>query len=274
MTTAKRAFDLAGAVLGLVVVAPLLVAIALLIRLFDGGPVLYRQSRVGRDGRLFRLWKFRSMTDGAERAGPPLTVGRDLRITRIGRWLRRSKLDELPQLVNVLRGEMSLVGPRPEVPRYVARYDAQQRRVLRLRPGITDPGSMCFPDEAEVLARAADPERAYVEQVMPEKLRVSLEYADRATLGTDLLVLFRTLRYCVRPRAPELPGERTERRGAARARWGRGPSERAAPLSSAASKAPPRRAPGEGAEDVPPTGVWRTAPMQAGVRPPSRNQDL
>ena len=218
MTTAKRVFDFAGALLGLAVAAPLLLAIALVVRLDDGGPVLYRQWRVGREGRAFRLWKFRTMADGADRAGPALTMGSDPRVTRVGRWLRRSKLDELPQLLNVVRGEMSLVGPRPEVPRYVAHYDAEQRRVLHLTPGITDPGSMRFPDEGEILARAADPERVYIEEVMPEKLRTSLEYAARATLWTDLLVLLRTLRYCVRPRSPRPPGRVAQRRGAVSSR--------------------------------------------------------
>ena len=176
---AKRAFDLAGVAAGGCVLLPVFAAVALLIVLEDGGPVFFRQERVGRGGRPFRIWKFRTMGgDG---------------VTRVGAWLRRTKLDELPQLLNVLRGEMSLVGPRPELPRYVALYDDAQRRVLDARPGITDPASLAFVAEGELLAGEADPEAAYVAAVLPEKLRLSLDYAARATLRSDLGVVLRTL---------------------------------------------------------------------------------
>ena len=201
MTFGKRAVDVAGAVAGLVVLSPVLAALALLVKAGDGGPVLFRQERVGRDGRLFWMYKFRSMVQDAERGGSLLTVGGDPRITPVGRLLRRTKLDELPQLLNVLRGEMSLVGPRPEVPRYVALYTAEQRRVLALVPGITDPAATAYIDEGALLARAADPEQAYVQQIMPDKLRLNLQYAARATVLTDVAVILRTLGVIARQRA-------------------------------------------------------------------------
>ena len=191
---AKRAFDLLGAALALLLAAPLMLLMALAIKLDSPGPVFFRQERVGRGGRLFRVHKFRTMVADAPAQGLPLTVGDDARITPVGRFLRHRKLDELPQLLDVLAGEMSLVGPRPEVARYVAHYPADLRdRVLSLRPGITDPVSLAFADESAVLARAADPEREYVEVILPRKLRAAAAYAERATLATDLKVIIRTL---------------------------------------------------------------------------------
>ena len=189
----KRAFDLVAAVLGLVVLSPLLALVATAIVALDGRPVFYRQVRVGRGGRPFRIWKFRTMRPAISGAGREITVGGDPRVTRVGAFLRRHKLDELPQLLNVVAGEMSLVGPRPEVPRYVAFYNAEQRRVLDARPGITDPASLAYRDEESMLARAADPEAAYLAEVMPAKLRLNLEYAERATLRSDLRLVARTL---------------------------------------------------------------------------------
>src|SRR5262249_17896216 len=156
------------------------------------GPVLFVQERVGRDGRSFGLLKIRTMVADATARGPGLTMAGDPRVTRVGAWLRRRKLDELPQLVNVVRGDMSLVGPRPELPRYVAGYSARERAVLRVRPGLTDPASLAFVDEAAVLARFDDPERAYVAVVLPRKLSLSLAYLERRTLRSDLGVLART----------------------------------------------------------------------------------
>jgi lipopolysaccharide/colanic/teichoic acid biosynthesis glycosyltransferase len=151
------------------------------------------QERVGRDGRPFGLLKLRTMVADAPARGAALTAPGDPRITRLGGWLRRWKLDELPQLVNVVRGDMSLVGPRPEVPRYVAGYSDRERAVLRVRPGLTDPASLAFVDEAAVLARYDDCERAYVDEVLPAKLALSLEYLERRTLRSDLGILARTL---------------------------------------------------------------------------------
>jgi len=195
-TMAKRLFDLLGAALALVLLAPLLLLIALVVKLDSPGPVFFRQERVGRHGRVFRIHKFRTMAAGAP--GPQITVGTDPRITRAGTVLRHYRLDELPQFIDVLKGDMSLVGPRPEVPRYVALYhDELWKKVLAVRPGITDPASLEFVDEGELLARAADPEREYVEVILPRKLRCAAEYAARATVWSDLGVLGRTLRALV-----------------------------------------------------------------------------
>lgn len=189
----KRLFDLLVAAVALLLLSPLLLLVALLVRLDSPGPVLFRQQRVGRHGVPFRIHKFRTMVHGA--AGPALTVGADPRITRVGAFLRRTRLDELPQLIDVLQGTMSLVGPRPELPRYVVQYPADLReRVLALRPGITDPSSLAFIDEAELLARAADPEREYVQVILPAKLKRAAEYAEHASLASDLGVLWATLR--------------------------------------------------------------------------------
>jgi lipopolysaccharide/colanic/teichoic acid biosynthesis glycosyltransferase len=197
MTRAKRVMDVCGSVAGIVVLAPLFVLVGIAIALDGrnggGGSVFFAQERVGLRGTTFRMWKFRTMVADAERRGAQLTVGADPRITRVGRWLRRLKLDELPQLLNVLRGEMSLVGPRPEVSRFVALYDDAQRAVLELVPGITDPASIRYRDEAAELARAADPERCYIDEIMPEKIRLNLEYATNATPWTDLLVVLSTI---------------------------------------------------------------------------------
>jgi len=188
---AKRAFDLLVAGCALALLSPLMLAIALWVRLDSPGPVLFRQQRVGRHGVPFRIRKFRTMVQGA--AGLPLTVGADPRITRAGAFLRRHRLDELPQLIDVLQGTMSLVGPRPEVPRYVALYpSALRERALAVRPGLTDPASLSHLDEAARLAAAADPEREYVEHILPAKLQQAVAYAERATLATDIAVLART----------------------------------------------------------------------------------
>jgi lipopolysaccharide/colanic/teichoic acid biosynthesis glycosyltransferase len=197
MSPTKRAFDLVSAVAGLLVLWPLFLVVALAIRLEDGGSVFFRQVRVGRGGRPFRIWKFRTMVRDAERQGRAITLAKDARVTRVGATLRRLKLDELPQLLNVVAGEMSLVGPRPEVPRYVAQYGPAQRRVLELVPGITSPAKRAYHDEAELLADTPDPEGVYVQQVMPDKIRIHLRYADRATPWSDLLMVVRTLVHIV-----------------------------------------------------------------------------
>ena len=189
---AKRLLDLLVATLALLLLSPLLLAVAIVVKLDSPGPVFFRQERIGRHGAPFRIHKFRTMRQDA--VGLPLTVGADPRITRVGAFLRRTRIDELPQLIDVLQGSMSLVGPRPEVPRYVALYPAALRdRALAVRPGITDPSSIEFIDEAERLAHAADPEREYVEVILPQKLQRAADYADRATLWSDIGVLWRTL---------------------------------------------------------------------------------
>jgi len=183
---------LASAV-GLVLLSPVFAAVALAIAAASPGPVFFRQVRVGRGGVPFRIYKFRSMRVDAEALGGQLTVDGDTRVTRVGAFLRASKIDELPQLINVLVGDMSLVGPRPEVPRYVALYTPEQRRVLEVRPGITDPASIQYRDESAVLARAVDPERAYVDEVLPHKLAINLAYLERRSLASDVGVILATL---------------------------------------------------------------------------------
>ena len=191
----KRLFDLLGAAVALMLLSPLLLLLALVIKLDSPGPVFFRQERVGRHGVPFRIHKFRTMVADAPTRGLALTVGADPRITRCGAWLRRTRLDELPQLIDVLRGTMSLVGPRPEVPEYVAHYPPALRdAALSVRPGITSPGALEFLDEAAQLARAADPQREYIDVILPRKVQLAADYAARASLGGDLRVLGRTLR--------------------------------------------------------------------------------
>lgn len=190
----KRLFDTAFAALALLLLCPVLLAVALWVRLDSPGPALFRQQRVGRGGQLFGIYKFRSMYTGAEAEGLPLTVGADTRITSAGAWLRRTKVDELPQLLNVLWGDMSMVGPRPEVPRYVAHYPADLRAtVLSVRPGITDLASLAFRNESALLAHSPDPERTYVEQILPTKLAFACQYVQTHTLWLDLKIIARTV---------------------------------------------------------------------------------
>jgi lipopolysaccharide/colanic/teichoic acid biosynthesis glycosyltransferase len=190
----KRLFDIVLSVVGIVLLSVPLLVVSVCILLTDWGPVFFRQVRVGRGGREFRILKFRTMVVNAERLGAQITVGHDPRITRIGRFLRKTKLDELPQLLNVLGGSMSFVGPRPEVPKYVALYTDEQRKVLSVRPGITDLASIKYHRESEILAAAGkDWEKAYLEQVMPDKLRLNLEYLARRSLWLDLRLILKTL---------------------------------------------------------------------------------
>ena len=188
----QRLLDLALAVPATALCSPVLAIVAALIKLDSRGPVFFRQQRVGRFGQPFDILKFRTMVTDAEKLGAQITVGRDPRITRTGHLLRRTKLDELPQLINVLKGEMSLVGPRPEVPRYVALYNAEQRQILALRPGITSPASIAFHNESEVLARQLDPEQFYRNEVFPAKINLDLNYARSATVWSDCAVMVRT----------------------------------------------------------------------------------
>ncbi|MBN8505275.1 MAG: sugar transferase [Burkholderiales bacterium] len=188
---AKRLFDVLVSSLLLLLLWPLLLVVASWVCLDSPGPALFRQQRVGRGGQPFTIHKFRTMRVDA--GGSGLTVGEDARITRAGRWLRRLKLDELPQLWDVLRGAMSLVGPRPDLPHYVAQYPAALRElVLSVRPGITDPASLQFRNEAELLAAASDPEREYLERILPAKLQLSADYVRQASLWTDLKLVART----------------------------------------------------------------------------------
>ena len=190
----KRLFDIACAATALALLAPLLLALALWVRLDSPGPVLFRQQRVGRDSRPFAILKFRTMHVDAPARGPQITAGRDPRITGAGCFLRKYKIDEFPQFINVLVGDMSVVGPRPEVPRYVAMYPPATRDlVLSVRPGITDLASIEYRDENELLGRSADPERTYVEQVMPAKLAYCERYVQERSFAGDIGIIGRTI---------------------------------------------------------------------------------
>jgi lipopolysaccharide/colanic/teichoic acid biosynthesis glycosyltransferase len=195
----KRGFDLLVAAAGLILTSPVVAAAAIAVKLDSRGPAFYSGPRVGRQGAVFQIHKLRTMEPRAAEAGPAVTAGDDPRMTRAGRFLRRSKLDELPQLLNVLKGEMSLVGPRPEHPRYVERYTAEQRRLLSVRPGITGPAVIAFIDEEEVL-RGGQAEARYLSEVMPKKLELELRYLDRATFATDLGIILQTAGALIRRR--------------------------------------------------------------------------
>ncbi len=193
-----RARDVVVAGLGLVLLSPLLLIIAVLVRLDSPGPALYRQVRVGLHGTPFRIHKFRSMATGG--VGPAVTASDDPRITRVGRWLRASKLDELPQLIDVLRGKMSLVGPRPEDPRYVDHWPSDLRpEILSVRPGITDPATVLLRNEAEILAQSPDPERTYVEELLPLKAQAYLSYVRNRSFVGDISVILATLQAIILP---------------------------------------------------------------------------
>ncbi|MDR2298054.1 MAG: sugar transferase [Comamonas sp.] len=195
----KRLFDLLASGLGLLLLAPLLLLIALAVKLDSPGPVFFRQERVGRYGRPFLIHKFRTMVSNAERQGPQITVGADARVTHVGEWLRRYKLDELAQLIDVFMGDMSLVGPRPEVPRYVACYPDDVRDiVLSVKPGITDWASIEYKDENEILGNARDPQQAYVDEVLPVKLEYYVNYVRERSLWGDIVIIFATLRALIR----------------------------------------------------------------------------
>jgi len=200
----KHFFDFVSSLAGLVFLSPLFVVIAVWIRVDSTGPVFFRQVRVGRYGRPFRIFKFRTMYTDAEARGRKVTVGDDTRITRAGRFLRKFKFDELPQLFNVIKGEMSLVGPRPEVPRFVEFYPEEVRRqVLSIRPGITDFASILYKDESTVLAGAADPEATYVNVVLPGKLKHYVRYVSERTLWLDFKIILLTLMEIIRRGKPE-----------------------------------------------------------------------
>lgn len=195
----KRLVDILAAGLGLVLLAPLLALIALAIKLDSPGPVLFRQQRIGRGFRPFAIYKFRSMK--TEAGGPAITVGADRRITRVGALLRRTKLDELPQLFNILKGDMTIVGPRPEVPRYVEAFHRDYEEILTVRPGLTDLASLKYRDESALLGRAIDPEREYVQRILPDKIRLAKEYIRQSSFGFDLRLILQTVQKLLFPRS-------------------------------------------------------------------------
>ena len=188
----KRLFDIVASGLGLLCLSPLFLILAVWIKCDTPGPVFYRQTRVGRYNRDFRLYKFRSMRIGADRQGLITVGGHDTRITRSGYFIRKYKLDEFPQLINVFIGDMSLVGPRPEVRKYVDLYTQEQMHVLDVRPGITDPASIRYRNENELLAQTADPDKYYIETIMPDKLRINLEYVANHSFWSDIVFIFKT----------------------------------------------------------------------------------
>ena len=190
---AKRAMDIVLSACALAVLWPLLLLIALAIWIDDPGPVFYRQVRVGRNGKTFRIFKFRSMVMDADKKGLAITVGRDSRITRVGAVLRKTKLDELAQLLNVILGQMSFVGPRPEVPKYVELYTPYQRQVLLVRPGITDYASIAYRNENDLLAGAPNPEAMYIEQIMPDKIELNMKYLREISPMADTRLILKTI---------------------------------------------------------------------------------
>lgn len=189
----KRLFDIVFSLLGLIILSPFILVLAILIKEEDGGSVFYRGVRVGRHGKPFRIFKFRTMVVDAENIGGPSTADDDPRITKIGKFLRKYKLDELPQLINVLKGEMSFVGPRPEVPHYVNMFTEEEKAILSVRPGITDWASIWNPDEGAILAGSPDPEKTYLEKIRPEKIRLQLKYVKERSFWIDLRIIFQTL---------------------------------------------------------------------------------
>lgn len=190
----KRIFDVFLSIFGLLVLSPIFFIIAIQIKIKDKGPVFYRGLRVGQYGRLFNIFKFRTMIINAEKIGGPSTPDDDPRITKIGKSIRKYKFDELPQLINILRGEMSLVGPRPEVKHYIDMFTEEEKAILSVKPGITDWASLRNPDEGAILEGSLDPEKTYMEKIRPEKIRLQLKYVREHSFLTDLKILFLTLK--------------------------------------------------------------------------------
>jgi lipopolysaccharide/colanic/teichoic acid biosynthesis glycosyltransferase len=189
----KRGLDFGSSLLGLILISPVLVTLAILIKREDGGPVFYRGVRVGRFGKPFRIFKFRTMVVNAEKLGGPSTADDDPRISKVGKSIRKFKLDELPQLINVLKGEMSIVGPRPEVQMYVDMFTEEEKAILNVRPGITDWASIWNPDEGAILAGSPDPEKTYMKKIRPEKIRLQLKYVKERSLWNDLKIIAQTI---------------------------------------------------------------------------------
>ena len=189
----KRIFDITLSLLGLILLLPFMLIIAIFIKLDSKGPVFFKQVRVTKNGREFKIFKYRTMRVGSDKYSQ-ITVGKDNRITKVGAFLRKYKLDEIPQLINVLIGDMSLVGPRPEVPKYVALYTDEQKEILKVRAGITDYASIEFSDENDLLASEEDPEKAYIEKVMPKKIELNKKYISEISILTDIKIILLTIR--------------------------------------------------------------------------------
>ena len=193
----KRVFDFVCSTLGIIILSPVFIIISIMIKKGSDGPVFFKQIRVGEGGKDFELLKFRTMVVDAEKLGKQITVGNDNRITKIGSFLRKYKLDELPQLINVFKGDMSLVGPRPEVPRYVEMYNEVQRKVLEVKPGITDLASIRYKDENALLGEAENPEEFYIKTIMPDKLALNVEYIKKSNVFFDIYIIVKTILKCI-----------------------------------------------------------------------------
>ena len=189
----KRIFDIVSSLFGLILLSPFMIIIAILIKLDSKGPIFFKQIRVTKNGREFKIFKYRTMRVGSDKFSQ-ITVGKDSRITKVGDFLRKYKLDEIPQLINVLIGDMSLVGPRPEVPKYVALYTEEQREILKVRAGITDYASIEFSNENDILANEADPEKAYIEKIMPRKIELNKKYLSEISVMTDIKIILLTIK--------------------------------------------------------------------------------
>ncbi len=189
----KRLFDISSSLIALLLLLPVFILLIILISIDSSGGAFYRQLRVGKNAKLFKILKFRTMHKGSDKKGLLTVRGRDPRLTRIGYFLRQYKLDELPQLFNVLIGDMSIVGPRPEVPKYVEMYTQEQRQVLSVKPGLTDPASMCYLHENELLRESDNPEETYINEVMPKKLEISMEYINKRSFWYDMKLILRTI---------------------------------------------------------------------------------
>lgn len=194
----KRTIDFLLSLFGLIIVSPIFLVITIMIKREDGGPIFYRGIRVGRFGKPFRIYKFRTMVVNAEKLGGPSTADDDPRITKVGKLIRKYKLDELPQLLNVIKGEMSLVGPRPEVQMYVDMFTEEERAILTVKPGMTDWASLWDIDEGAILAGSPDPEKTYMEKIRPEKIRLQLRYVKERSFWVDLKIIFKTLQIVLR----------------------------------------------------------------------------
>ena len=193
----KRVFDFLLSLFGIIILSPIFIIVSIAIKLDSKGSILFLQKRVGRYGKEFNIYKFRTMVTDAEKLGKQITVGKDNRITKVGAFLRKFKIDELPQLFNVVKGDMSLVGPRPEVPKYVALYNEEQKKVLDVRPGITDIASLRYKDEYDILGKVDNPEEYYINVIMKDKLNLNLEYIEKGNVFFDIYLIFKTIIKCI-----------------------------------------------------------------------------
>lgn len=193
----KRIFDFLVSLLGIVILSPIFIIVSIAIKIDSRGSILFLQKRVGKDGKEFNIYKFRTMVTDAEKLGKQITIGNDSRITKVGAFLRKFKIDELPQLFNVLLGDMSLVGPRPEVPKYVALYNNEQKKVLSIRPGITDMASLRYKDENDILGKVDNPEEYYINVIMKDKLSLNLEYIEKSNVFFDIYLIVKTIIKCI-----------------------------------------------------------------------------